>query len=44
VGRVDDAHFGDVNCVRWNPDENFGDTLVSTSDDGTIKIWRFEYF
>ena len=40
---MDEAHSGDVNCVRWNPDEKFSDILVSTGDDGIIKLWQFGY-
>ncbi|CAF4773510.1 unnamed protein product [Pieris macdunnoughi] len=34
-----DAHSQDVNCVKWNPTAN--NELVSCSDDGQIKIWKF---
>lgn len=36
------AHAGDVNCVRWNPTYNpdLADLLLSTGDDGLLKIWR----
>lgn len=38
--RIVEAHTGDVNCVRWNPRDKFGHLLVSTGDDGYIKLWR----
>ena len=34
------AHSSDVNCVRWNPNPDNADLLVSTGDDGLIKLWR----
>jgi WD40 repeat protein len=40
VARVTEAHDNDVNCVRWNPAEELGDWLVSTGDDGFVKLWR----
>lgn len=33
------AHALDLNCVRWHPTEPT--LLASTSDDGTIKLWRY---
>lgn len=36
---VDQAHEQDVNCISWNPVEP--GILASCSDDGTIKLWRF---
>jgi cytosolic iron-sulfur protein assembly protein CIAO1 len=33
------AHAQDVNTIKWNP-VNQG-MLVSTSDDGEVKIWKF---
>ncbi|XP_068629295.1 probable cytosolic iron-sulfur protein assembly protein Ciao1 isoform X1 [Battus philenor] len=33
------AHSQDVNCVAWNPLGN--QELLSCSDDGEIKIWKF---
>ncbi|XP_028040315.1 probable cytosolic iron-sulfur protein assembly protein Ciao1 isoform X1 [Bombyx mandarina] len=33
------AHSQDVNCVAWNPSGN--QELLSCSDDGEIKIWKF---
>jgi WD40 repeat protein len=42
----ENAHDGDVNCVRWNPsyNPNHNDYCLSTGDDGLIKIWRVEQF
>lgn len=34
------AHEQDCNCVDWNP--KIPGLLASCSDDGTIKIWKFE--
>jgi cytosolic iron-sulfur protein assembly protein CIAO1 len=36
------AHNGDVNCVRWNPIYNTtrSELLLTTGDDGLIKIWQ----
>ncbi|CAH1378736.1 probable cytosolic iron-sulfur protein assembly protein Ciao1 isoform X1 [Tenebrio molitor] len=36
---VDRAHSQDVNCISWNP--VVPDVLVSGSDDGEIKMWKF---
>jgi WD40 repeat protein len=36
-----EAHANDVNCVRWNPREEYSQILVSTGDDGLIKLWKF---
>jgi cytosolic iron-sulfur protein assembly protein CIAO1 len=33
------AHRQDVNTVRWNP--VVAGMLLSTSDDGDLKIWKF---
>lgn len=33
------AHAQDVNCVKWNPSGN--QELISCSDDGEIKVWKF---
>jgi len=33
------AHAQDINCLRWHPRDT--NLLVSTSDDGTAKLWRF---
>ncbi|XP_037938369.1 probable cytosolic iron-sulfur protein assembly protein Ciao1 [Teleopsis dalmanni] len=35
----DKAHMQDVNAVKWNP--KVSGQLLSCSDDGTIKIWKF---
>jgi len=35
----ENAHAGDVNCVRWHPRD--GAHLVSCGDDGTVKLWRY---
>jgi cytosolic iron-sulfur protein assembly protein CIAO1 len=31
---------GDINCVKWHPYD--GSVLVSTSDDGTVRIWDYK--
>ncbi|CAM9829211.1 unnamed protein product [Chrysoparadoxa australica] len=36
---VEEAHEGDVNCVRWNPVDV--DLLASVGDDGLVRVWRF---
>jgi WD40 repeat protein len=38
--RYPEAHSGDINCVRWNPSEEQSHILVSTGDDGLVKLWR----
>lgn len=35
------AHKQDVNCVKWNP--VVPGLLMSTSDDGDIKLWKFNF-
>ena len=35
-----DAHSGDVNCVRWAP--NDPTLLASVGDDGLLKMWRLK--
>lgn len=37
VATENDAHNGDVNCVRWNPKER--GVLSSCGDDSTMKVW-----
>ena len=37
---LEEAHDGDVNCVRWNPTEASSNILVSAGDDGVVKLWR----
>lgn len=39
---LDNAHDGDINCVRWNPSSLFSHILVSTGDDGLVKLWTLE--
>ena len=38
---IDDAHDGDVNCVKWHPMD--GNCLVSCGDDGAVRLWRYLY-
>lgn len=42
----ENAHDGDVNCVRWNPSysPNYNELFLSTGDDGLIKVWRANQF
>ena len=41
VCTVKGAHAADVNCARWNPDvEGRGHLLVSSGDDGLVRLWR----
>ena len=35
-----EAHGSDINCVRFNPNLEYSDMIVSTGDDGLVKIWR----
>jgi len=37
---ADDAHDGDVNCVKWHPRD--GTCLVSCGDDGAVKLWKYQ--
>lgn len=39
--RTEEAHDSDINCVRWNPIQKDSDLLLSTSDDGAIRLWRW---
>jgi len=32
------SHAQDVNCVAWHPN---GGMLISCSDDGEIKVWKY---
>ena len=36
---VENAHDDDVNDVQWSPHDS--SLLMSASDDGTVKTWRF---
>ena len=42
LAEVRDAHSrgGEINCVRWHP--KVEGLLVSASDDGSVKLWRFQ--
>lgn len=40
VRRIEEAHSGDINCIRWNPDPANSHILVSCGDDSLIKLWR----
>ncbi|XP_017774755.1 PREDICTED: probable cytosolic iron-sulfur protein assembly protein Ciao1 isoform X1 [Nicrophorus vespilloides] len=35
---IEKSHQQDVNCVAWSPN---GDILISCSDDGEIKVWKY---
>ena len=37
---VENAHDDDVNDVQWSPHDS--SLLMSASDDGTVKTWRFK--
>ena len=39
VASCAEAHGGDVNCVRWHPQE--ATLLASAGDDGAVHLWRF---
>lgn len=39
VGKEENAHSQDCNCVDWNPTR--AGLLASCSDDGSIKLWNF---
>eukprot|EP00903_Cladosiphon_okamuranus_P012809 g11971.t1 len=36
---VNNAHAGDVNCVRWNP--SGGGVLATGGDDELVRVWRY---
>jgi cytosolic iron-sulfur protein assembly protein CIAO1 len=38
AARVEHAHKGDVNCVKWHPTNP--NLLASAGDDFLVKIWR----
>lgn len=41
---VKNAHEGDVNCIRWNPNignPHLSDVLVTASDDCLVKMWKY---
>jgi len=40
--KFENAHNGDINCVRWNPNVITSDLLVTAGDDGAVNIWRLE--
>lgn len=44
VYRFEEAHTGDINCLRWNPlfAPGANELLASVSDDGDVKVWRLE--
>jgi len=42
VFNAEKAHLSDVNCVKWNPDqEHYSNILLSAGDDGFVKIWKW---
>ena len=40
--KYQNAHNGDVNCVRWNPVSEYSNRLLTCGDDGEVKIWTVE--
>lgn len=40
--KVENAHQTDVNSVHWSPTDP--NSLVSSGDDKTVKVWRFDEF
>lgn len=40
VAHISEAHSQDINSVQWNPVVK--GVLASCSDDGLVKIWKFE--
>ena len=42
IGRCEQAHSNDINCVRWNPAFQYQNILASCGDDGVIKIWIYK--
>lgn len=38
--RRTDCHDQDVNCVAWNPNQDYKGIFATCSDDETIRIWR----
>lgn len=38
VTSIEEAHSQDINCVKWNPTDST--LFLSSSDDGSIKLWR----
>jgi len=39
IGKNEQAHDDDVNCVVWHPDKNL---LASCGDDNLIKLWKIK--
>ena len=39
---LENAHEGDINCVRWNPSSSLSHILVSAGDDGLVRLWTLE--
>jgi WD40 repeat protein len=37
--KIENAHNGDVNCVRWNPNDELSHIIASCGDDGTVRLW-----
>lgn len=40
VCSVPQAHAGDVNCVRWNPDGRRA-LVASAGDDNIVRVWKY---
>lgn len=41
VYRFNQAHDNDINCVRFNPSQDYSYIIASTGDDGKVKIWHY---
>jgi WD40 repeat protein len=42
ICRVTQAHTADINCVRWNPSNQFSNILATCGDDSLVKIWKVD--
>mmetsp|Transcript_8671 Transcript_8671/g.12948 ORF Transcript_8671/g.12948 Transcript_8671/m.12948 type:complete len:339 (-) Transcript_8671:36-1052(-) len=41
--QIEEAHDGDVNCVRWNPAANAAHICATCGDDSLVKLWKLRY-